>query len=169
MLQFAGSNLYIDRRQLKPRGATLEEVASALADWLPTQPGVERAYATHQFAHSPAGVAPPPTELAELPAQARANSITSRVRKSFFSGRSGDVVVVEKPYYLFMDYQTGTNHGTPHSYDTHVPLVIYGAGIPAQVRTDPVTPQAAAVILARSLEIHKPLLAEAPLPKDLFR
>ena len=41
---------------------------------------------------------------------------------------SGDIYYVLKPGYL--DYKrTGSDHGSPHIYDTHVPLLFYGLGI----------------------------------------
>jgi hypothetical protein len=75
--------------------------------------------------------------------------------------------VILKPYHIHSYGLTGTNHGTPHSYDTHVPLLVYGAGIPAVVSQESVTPQAAAVILANSLGIRPPAGAEVTVPKAL--
>ena len=52
----------------------------------------------------------------------------SLVQRGFNNKRSGDIMVMYKPG--FMDYEkTGTTHGTSFSYDTHVPLLFYGAGI----------------------------------------
>jgi hypothetical protein len=90
-------------------------------------------------------------------------------RKSFESSRCGDVAVVTKPNYLITAYPTGTSHGTPHAYDTHVPLLVYGLGVQAGERKDAVTPQAVAKILASSLSIQPPKNAEAPVPADLFK
>lgn len=43
---------------------------------------------------------------------------------------SGNVLFTLKPGYLMNDYgTTGTNHGSGNTYDTHVPLIFYGAGI----------------------------------------
>jgi predicted AlkP superfamily pyrophosphatase or phosphodiesterase len=50
------------------------------------------------------------------------------IQRGYNSKRSGDVLVTYKPG--FMEHEkTGTTHGTPFSYDTHVPLLIYGNGI----------------------------------------
>ena len=53
---------------------------------------------------------------------------------SYFEGRSGDLVIVPKPYWLMSnradkarDY--GTGHGTPYNYDQHVPVLLMGWGI----------------------------------------
>jgi hypothetical protein len=54
---------------------------------------------------------------------------------SYFAGRSGDLFVLQKPYWLTtssaegMGRQTGTGHGTPYYYDQHVPILLMGFGI----------------------------------------
>jgi hypothetical protein len=91
-----------------------------------------------------------------------------KVRRSFYPERSGDVVVVTSPYYLLTTYLTGTTHGTPYSYDTHVPLLVYGPGVRPGIRHDEVAPQAAAAIFARALGIQPPSGADTPVPPGLF-
>jgi arylsulfatase A-like enzyme len=50
------------------------------------------------------------------------------MQKGFNVQRSGDVLVNYLPGWV--DYQkTGTTHGSPYSYDTHVPLLFYGWNI----------------------------------------
>lgn len=49
------------------------------------------------------------------------------MRLSYHPPRSGEVVYIFHPY--FLDAVTGTNHGTPYDYDTHVPQVWFGAGV----------------------------------------
>jgi predicted AlkP superfamily pyrophosphatase or phosphodiesterase len=55
------------------------------------------------------------------------DAIGRAVSLQFFGPRSPDLFVVTEPYYMFD--ATGTTHGTPYDYDTHVPLLILGAGI----------------------------------------
>lgn len=53
----------------------------------------------------------------------------SNVQRGWHAQASGDVVVVLKPG--FLEYgRTGTSHGSPYAYDTHVPFLIMGPGIP---------------------------------------
>ena len=52
------------------------------------------------------------------------------VYNGFNPERSGDLAVIPKAFTLLGSHYTGTNHGTPYTYDTHVPLAFYGAGIP---------------------------------------
>jgi len=52
--------------------------------------------------------------------------------KSFYAARSGDVLLQTKPYYFWGSYgekDSGSTHGSPYEYDTHVPLIFMGAGI----------------------------------------
>jgi predicted AlkP superfamily pyrophosphatase or phosphodiesterase len=43
--------------------------------------------------------------------------------------RSGDIQIVTQPGW-FSGRTTGTTHGSPYNYDTHVPLLFYGWGVP---------------------------------------
>lgn len=74
--------------------------------------------------------------------------------RSFNRERSGDVLYQTKPYYF--SRATGSTHGTPYNYDTHVPLLWYGAGVKpgfynARVGVDDLAPT-----LARLLGLPAP-------------
>jgi predicted AlkP superfamily pyrophosphatase or phosphodiesterase len=72
--------------------------------------------------------------------------IGRRVAHGFVPDRSGDLTVVLKPYWILAS--TGTTHGTPFDYDTHVPLVLMGQGIAGGVFQQPATPADIAPTLA---------------------
>jgi predicted AlkP superfamily pyrophosphatase or phosphodiesterase len=57
---------------------------------------------------------------------------------AFYPALSGDVLLVVKPYTIFSSRQTGTTHGTPHNYDTHVPVLFSGGGIKRGNHSEPV-------------------------------
>jgi hypothetical protein len=44
-----------------------------------------------------------------------------------FSGRSGDVIIALKPYWILSS--AGTTHGSSNDYDQRVPLILFGAGV----------------------------------------
>jgi hypothetical protein len=141
--------VYLNRKLLKAYNREAPVVEEALASWLKQQPGVMTAYTRSELIR---GVA-------------ANDAVGQRVLRSFHAERSGDVVAILKPLYLLTPpLATGTLHGTPHSYDTHVPLLVYGPGISRGVRDSAVTPQATAAILARALHIAPPAKAEAPVP-----
>jgi predicted AlkP superfamily pyrophosphatase or phosphodiesterase len=51
------------------------------------------------------------------------------IQNGFNQKRSGDVVVVLDPATLTYS-RTGSSHGSGFNYDTHVPLIFYGNGVP---------------------------------------
>jgi hypothetical protein len=146
--------LYLNHALIKERGLSLTEVEATLARWLKGQRGIQEAYTRTQL-------------LNGLPAE---DVIGQRVRLSFHPERSGEVAIVLKPRYVFTDeFASGTQHGSPYAYDTHVPLLVYGTGIHGGAREESVTPLAAAAILAQALGIKRPEGAEAPVPATLSR
>jgi hypothetical protein len=144
--------VYLNRKLLDQRGLKSSQVESALAGWLKKQPGIQTVYTRSQLVQGvPAG-----------------DAVGQAVLRSFYPERCGDLMIVLKPYWLFSSLLMSTTHGTPHDYDTHVPLLVYGPGVKAGVRQDAVTPQAVAAILAHGLGIEPPAKADAPVPSDLF-
>lgn len=55
-------------------------------------------------------------------------------RHSFHPDRTPDVVIRYKEHVLVLDSKFGTTHGTPYHYDTHVPVLFYGAGVGTESR-----------------------------------
>lgn len=49
-------------------------------------------------------------------------------RNNYHTLRSGDIQLVTRPGW-FAGGATGTDHGSPHHYDHHVPFVLYGWGV----------------------------------------
>ena len=75
--------------------------------------------------------------------------------KPEFAGRSGDIFTVTEPYYIFD--ATGTTHGSPYDYDTHVPVIFLGsARIRAGSYTDTIGVEDIAPTLADLLGIAAP-------------
>ncbi|HWZ99953.1 MAG TPA: alkaline phosphatase family protein [Candidatus Dormibacteraeota bacterium] len=91
-------------------------------------------------------------ELVDRPATK--SLIRSAEAASYFPGRSGDLLIVPKPYWLASsgaadkprDY--GTGHGTPYYYDQHVPIIFMGWGIQHGEYWGAVTPADIAPTLA---------------------
>jgi hypothetical protein len=77
------------------------------------------------------------------------------VQLGFYGPRSADLVLLPEPYYMFGS-SSGTTHQTPYSYDNHVPLIFYGAGIRSGVHYEPVTINDVAPTLAAILQVETP-------------
>ena len=142
---------YLNRPSLNAHHLKLGDAEKKLADWLKDQPGILRAYTRDQLE---AGVD-------------QDDAIGQSVQRSYYSTRNGDVVAIVKPFCIFWSGKTGTTHGSPHDYDNHVPLLVFGRNVPATICTDAVTPLSVASILAAGLNIDPPQGAEADLPACL--
>jgi predicted AlkP superfamily pyrophosphatase or phosphodiesterase len=101
--------------KLKSDAAAMRAVMEALYGL----PGVAQIYAAEELEGRP--VTRDPIRIAES--------------NSFLKARSGDLLIVPKPYWQW-DYSTpknprryGTTHGTPYSYDQRVPIFLMGWGI----------------------------------------
>jgi predicted AlkP superfamily pyrophosphatase or phosphodiesterase len=135
--RMAESNVYFAPgvyQKLKHEPAALQAVMDAAM----SLPGVAAVYTAEELADRPATHSP----------------IRNAQADSYFPGRSGDLFVVPKPYWLVDGIRTGANrgygtgHGTPYNYDQHVPILLMGFGIrPGEYHGD-VTPADIAPTLA---------------------
>jgi predicted AlkP superfamily pyrophosphatase or phosphodiesterase len=145
--------VYLNLRTLESMKLQQADVEAKLADWLKKQTGIQTAYTRTEL-------------LKGVPAE---DAVGQAVRRSFHPDRSGDVTIVVKPYWQVTSFLTGTGHGTPHSYDTHVPLLVFGPEIRPGLRKDKVVPLTAAAILAQAIGIKPPASAEYTTPAGLFK
>jgi predicted AlkP superfamily pyrophosphatase or phosphodiesterase len=85
----------------------------------------------------------------DVTAPAARESADAQVRAtalSFYPGRSGDLIVIPKENWIMGAIVT--THGTLHPYDQKVPLILFGSGVRAGVRTEAATPADIAPTLA---------------------
>jgi len=59
--------------------------------------------------------------------QVMKDNVSAAMTYGFYEQRSGNLVVIQEPFYLYD--ASGTSHGTPFNYDSHVPVIFMGAGI----------------------------------------
>jgi membrane-anchored protein YejM (alkaline phosphatase superfamily) len=81
--------------------------------------------------------------------------IERRALHGFYPSRSGDVVMVAEPYKYIAETITAT-HGSPYSYDTHVPTIIMGPGVNAGRYLEAASPTDIAPTLSALLRITAP-------------
>ena len=63
----------------------------------------------------------------------QSNQILEQVRRNYHPSRSGDIYVVQAPYwFLFDEGPIPAMHGSPWRYDTHVPIIFVGPDIKPQ-------------------------------------
>jgi predicted AlkP superfamily pyrophosphatase or phosphodiesterase len=147
------------------------EASEQLAAWLRADPDLFAAYSARQVQE----------ELKAIKEHTgpSVDPVLRQVALGYFKDRCGDVVVVPREYCFFAtpvenerrqkpgDLAMTTTHGTPHAYDTHVPLLVYGPGVQSGPRKDRTSPLSAAAIMAHALNIKMPEGTE-PCPDGLF-
>ena len=84
------------------------------------------------------------------------DAIGRRVQNSFHPLRSGDLAIILEPYWMNTTNATGTTHGTPYNYDTHVPIIFMGPGIKPGKYNRQAAPNDIAPTLATILEVEIP-------------
>jgi predicted AlkP superfamily pyrophosphatase or phosphodiesterase len=145
----SASSLLLDRALLRTRGVDLDAAAEEARRLLLQEPGFAAAYTRR-----------------ELLSGARAGEpLFARLRRSWHPDVSGDVQYTVQPYWLFGAHTVGT-HGSPYEYDTHVPLLVWGAPWVQPGRVDtPVESVDIAPTLAQLLHVPAPAASEGrPLP-----
>lgn len=147
--------VYLNHRLIEAKGLRPEEVAKTLSDFLTRQDGVLRTFTRTELERDMDSY----------------DTIGQRMKRSYHAERSGDIGYLLKPFCLESDakYPTGTSHGSPHAYDTHVPLLVFGPNVKPGIRKEEVVPATIAAIFAKSLGIAPPAKAEYPVPDGLFR
>ncbi|MCM2255428.1 MAG: alkaline phosphatase family protein [Vicinamibacteria bacterium] len=151
----AGTTLHLNRALIAERRLDLEALARTAADRIEELPGVWRAYTRGEMREGRVGPDP----------------WSRRVARSFDVERSGDVEVLLQPYWIASG--NAATHGSPWSYDTHIPLILSGPGFRAGRYDGAVTLNDLAPTLATVLAVETPsgaagrVLVEALLPLDL--
>jgi predicted AlkP superfamily pyrophosphatase or phosphodiesterase len=133
-------NLYFNYDALRRDGVNVEEFSQVVVAAALTVPGIARCFTRTQLLRGATSTGDP---------------IERRVLHGFSPVRSGDIVVIPEPYKYLNDTLTAT-HGSPYSYDTHVPTIIMGPGITAGRYFEPATPADIAPTLSMLLRITAP-------------
>lgn len=110
----SASSLLIDRAQLaRHPGLDIDTVADAARALLQAEPGIGPAFTR-----------------AELASGSRAGQpFFTAMQRAWHPALSGEVQFSFRPHWLpAFGAGTGTTHGSPHRYDSHVPIAIYGPG-----------------------------------------
>jgi len=103
--------IFLNHRLLENLDLSPREVEDKIATELIKYEGIGRVYTAYQ-----------------MQGEQYNRGIPYLLQNGFNQKRSGDILWVPSPG--FSDYgATGSQHGSPYQYDTHVPLIFYGRGI----------------------------------------
>ena len=137
VMEVGGADIYFSpgtyaRLKTDPRAM------QAVLDAVQSVPGVARVYSAEEVADRP---------LID-------HSFLTAEAAGFYKPRSGDLLMVPKPYWIW-DYapsnapnRGGTSHGTPYYYDQRVPVILMGSAIRRGTYYESATPADIAPTLA---------------------
>jgi len=143
--------LYLDAERIAAAGLDFDTVREALADELTLTRGI-------QLAVTPRG-------MSELPD----SKLLGQIRNTYYPPRAGDIYIVQEPYWFNFDKgPVAVMHGSPWSYDTHVPVIFVGGGAPARVVHRAVQPADIAPTLAALMSMTPPASAQGTVLDEVF-
>ena len=153
-------NFYLNRAALKRDGIDLDECERVVGELSMRMPGVARYFTRAQL---------------ENKSISSSDAIARRVLHGFYPSRSGDVIVVFEPYNILFDLpddptdpRSTATHGSPYSYDTHVPLIIMGRDFAKGNYTQAATPADIAQTLASLLKVQAPSCSVGRVLSEAF-
>ena len=148
--------LWLDHARIAELDLDVEEVADVVAAAALTVPGIGHAITRAQLVEG---------ELPNSP-------VSARVEAAFHVQRSGDVYLVTQPQWMIgrgdPSAMLSSLHGSPWTYDTYVPLVFHGPGVPAQRVVRRVAPRDIAPTLAAILGTKPPTAATGEVLPEVF-
>ena len=150
ILATAGSSPYLNRALMDEKQLDPAEVRRVAAAAAMTAPHVARVYTREQIVGG------------GLPH----DFIGHRIERSYSLQRSGDLEIILDPYWLRSG--TGTTHGTPYSYDAHIPLIVMGPGIRAGAYHGFAALNDLAPTLAALLSIEPPSGSQGRVLDEMF-
>lgn len=135
------ANLYFNTAALNRDGVSLDEIERVAANALMTVPGIARCFTREQLLRGGLSFTDP---------------VERRVLHGFYPQRSGDLIAVTDPFKYFVEYTVTATHGSPYSYDTHVPLIIMGGSFKHGRYYQAAAPTDIAPTLAAALGVQPP-------------
>lgn len=140
ILSLANDQIYLNRRLMAERNVDLSLAERLAGEAALSVEGVVDFFTRTQIVEGRM----PATRLARL------------VANGFNRARSGDVWLILSPFCFLSEGALGTTHGSPYSYDTHVPIVLFGQWIRAGRYYLECSPSDIAVTLAAILRVEPP-------------
>jgi predicted AlkP superfamily pyrophosphatase or phosphodiesterase len=143
--------LYLNDEKISAAQLDKSVVAEAIANALTDSPGIARAVSSSGLASQ------------------KGSPLLEQVRRNFHSSRSGDIYIVQEPYwFLFEKGPIATMHGSPWRYDTHVPIIFANPAIKAQRVHRLVHPVDVAPTIAAFLGMTPPASAQGSPLEEVF-
>jgi predicted AlkP superfamily pyrophosphatase or phosphodiesterase len=111
--------VYLDREEIQKHGLDLRTVETAVAGELEQLEGIALAVSSSALRDGRIPMTP----------------LTESILRNYSPKRSGDIYIVFEPHWFINDFdglEVASAHGSPWRYDTFVPLVFAGPGVPSR-------------------------------------
>lgn len=111
-IEHAGSEFFLNQELIEAEGHSLKEMQAIVANRLLDYKGIKETFTA-----------------TELQRNEYTRGRRMLLQRGYNFKRSGDVLYTTESGFLNSDRMTGTSHGTGYTYDTHVPILLYGWGV----------------------------------------
>ena len=150
LLDYSNFNVFFNKDLIAQKGLDLNKVKEIFKTYLYTQKYIKRVYTEE-----------------EIVTNSGNDFLMNFIANGYDPIQSGELVISLKPG--FVEYSTtGTTHGSPYSYDTHVPLLFYGWHIKKGESFDRKEITQIAPTLSQLLKITFPSGTRAELLKEIL-
>ena len=155
---FDGEQVYLDHKRIREGNLDLQKIQEMSSNFLLNIDAISVAMTAH-----------------DLQTNEYRQGIRHLLQNGYQKERSGDISVAYKPGFIQSSNDTiklsdikGTTHGSGWSYDTHVPLVWYGTGIPQGSSVREVAVKDIAPTLAMLLNLQLPSGNSGIVCREIF-
>lgn len=148
----SNGNVFLNHEIITKNGFNTSQIEQEIANYLLTFEGVSQTFTA-----------------TTLKTTVITENIAANIQRGFNQSRSGDVIYVLASGWINAGYKTGTTHGSPYRYDTHVPLLWYGYQIPTGATSDKIIIPDIAATIAVLLNINAPSACTGKPIKELIK
>jgi predicted AlkP superfamily pyrophosphatase or phosphodiesterase len=152
ILNVSNDQVFLDEQKIRDRKLQKDLLEQEICDYLVGIPGIAEAFPSIILKNGASGK----------------NDYPELLRNGYNHKLSGNIAYICQPGY--MDHgHTGTSHGSGYIYDTHVPLIFYGAGVKKGESLQYTTITQIAPTICELLKINRPNACTAQPLNELIK
>lgn len=151
----SNNQIFLNHQLLKKLNLSSETVENEIIDEIINYPMIYKAISAHTLQKAEFQYAP-----------------LSLLQQGYNQKRSGDIMVTLNPSVISGDIKTskGTTHGSGYNYDTHIPIIFYGANInKGKSVKNPVKIIQIAPTVSNILQIQEPNMSSHDILTEVFK
>ncbi|MCO6500750.1 MAG: alkaline phosphatase family protein [Vicingus serpentipes] len=135
----SNSQIFLNHSLIKKNNLDLGSIETSISKFLLLKKGISKVFTS-----------------TELTSNTYTDTISLSIQKGFHHSRSGDILYLLHSGWIEHEKHTITTHGSPYNYDTHVPLIWFGAAVKANEINNFITIPDISATLFKVLNIQQP-------------